>query len=111
MIIFQLTTSRRGRPTLMSFAENAYTNFNSLPHAEVDGKLALNPIVFEPFQLTTSRRGRLSLYFLWFRFEEYFNSLPHAEVDEVLRLLLNRPAYFNSLPHAEVDPHFEILGK
>ena len=61
MIIFQLTTSRRGRPTLMSFAENAYTNFNSLPHAEVDGKLALNPIVFEPFQLTTSRRGRQSI--------------------------------------------------
>ena len=36
-LIFQLTTSRRGRQCIAEVLETQ-SDFNSLPHAEVDGK-------------------------------------------------------------------------
>ena len=56
--IFQLTTSRRGRPECGIRIFYQYSYFNSLPHAEVDNgrKWQLRRIWI--FQLTTSRRGR-----------------------------------------------------
>ena len=58
LYIFQLTTSRRGRPIW----GNLY---------------GLNNI----FQLTTSRRGRPSSTASWAATSRYFNSRPHEEVD------------------------------
>ena len=56
-MIFQLTTSRRGRPITRAMVREL-DDFNSRPHEEVDwargGTLTLGGI----FQLTTSRRGR-----------------------------------------------------
>ncbi len=102
-IIFQLTTSRRGR----------------LPIA-----VPLNVGVF--FQLTTSRRGRLaaaikdegyevlsthdltqrSTYLLVRGYPggDTFNSRPHAEVDRGIETRVVKCEAFNSRPHAEVDP-------
>ena len=48
-------TRRLTLSTLFSIVHQAY--FNSQPHKEADGKLALNPMVFEPFQLTASQGG------------------------------------------------------
>ena len=59
-VIFQLTTSRRGRPE----ASNAAATL-------------------EIFQLTTSRRGRPECGIRIFYQYSYFNSLPHAEVDKM----------------------------
>ena len=55
--LFQLTTSRGGRPFLTG--TDMFRNyFNSRPHEEVDFKpLRLANVIF-PFQLTTSRGGR-----------------------------------------------------
>ena len=58
---FQLTTSRRGRRFLFLTTKTAVFYFNSLPHAEVDGR----------YHADTQRQ--------W-----HFNSLPHAEVDSNL---------------------------
>ena len=41
LLVFQLTTSRRGRQCSRSFPA-AVSNFNSLPHAEVDSNLSQN---------------------------------------------------------------------
>ena len=60
--IFQLTTSRRGRP---------------------DGACFVTIMVI--FQLTTSRRGRLSVFPLTVS-HLFFNSRPHAEVDRNAKL-------------------------
>ena len=78
-IVFQLTTSRRGRRILTHRAQrhtyfnslphaevdmtptafwNAVENFNSLPHAEVDNSAVFPKTTHWIFQLTTSRRGR-----------------------------------------------------
>ena len=78
-IVFQLTTSRRGRRILTHRAQrhtyfnslphaevdmtptafwNAVENFNSLPHAEVDNSAVFPKTTHWTFQLTTSRRGR-----------------------------------------------------
>ena len=80
LLLFQLTTSRRGRLKEAQF-RCSYIHFNSLPHAEVDPILAF---LFQPVI--------------------YFNSLPHAEVDTTLAVSKSfQEKYFNSLPHAEVD--------
>ena len=56
-IVFQLTTSRRGRQKTRRKCRNE-KHFNSLPHAEVDAlKFQLVNLIWK-FQLTTSRRGR-----------------------------------------------------
>ena len=100
------------------------SNFNSLPHAEVDGNWNEFLENERLFQLTTSRRGRQEPY-RNSSTDYYFNSLPHAEVDNGVenkrilelqfqlttsrrgRLISNRivciRGNFNSLPHAEVD--------
>ena len=55
--LFQLTTSRRGRPAVsLLICRRKY--FNSLPHAEVDPLPIPLRNCDESFQLTTSRRGR-----------------------------------------------------
>ena len=59
-VIFQLTTSRRGRRARNITSQQEYI-----------------------FQLTTSRRGRPRLWQLWYCCT-HFNSLPHAEVDSNL---------------------------
>ena len=81
VIVFQLTTSRRGRQ-LSAIAGSSCTLF----------------------QLTTSRRGRPFAALLIPCSSLYFNSLPHAEVDDVEAPGVEGSTYFNSLPHAEVDP-------
>ena len=78
--VFQLTTSRRGRPLLRQCTPTTHTYFNSRPHEEVDivnvgiGNnrristhdltkrstiLSQSAFAIVIFQLTTSRRGRL----------------------------------------------------
>ena len=76
---FQLTTSRRGRPT-REYQGGKYLHFNSRPHEEVD-----------------------LLENLCIRLPIYFNSRPHEEVDYQCWQLLDRLNYFNSRPHEEVD--------
>ena len=56
-VIFQLTTSRRGRH-YGQLGRAQQSNFNSLPHAEVDWRTSTAQSITEVFQLTTSRRGR-----------------------------------------------------
>ena len=77
---FQLTTSRRGRHLTVSSSLNFYKHFNSRPHEEVDSCpfTHINRILV--FQLTTSRRGRLLLSGQ-FHGPINFNSRPHEEVD------------------------------
>ena len=144
--LFQLTTSHRGRRSeaaleaseeiisthyltqrqtaIRNTKKQPHTDFNSLPHTEVDnisGTTSGNYIVFqlttshrdrlnvisigdnlESFQLTTSHRGR-PLYFSSSSLSQYFNSLPHTEVDTYSLASLYDCEYFNSLPHTEVD--------
>ena len=80
--IFQLTTSRRGRPFRDHVWFSAVKYFNSLPHAEVDDVLAQASSSANTFQLTTSRRGRRARFAVEKQKPVYFNSLPHAEVDQ-----------------------------
>ena len=61
-LIFQLTTSRRGRPCeFLDRIPDFY--FNSRPHEEV---AEFDTVIsqFEAFQLTTSRRGRRNVHIL-----------------------------------------------
>ena len=79
LLLFQLTTSRRGRRS----TEQGYLrrlNFNSRPHEEVDIKALSRLYYRDVFQLTTSRRGR-QRYQRNIRQRRYFNSRPHEEVD------------------------------
>ena len=85
-------------------------NFNSLPHAEVDGTGVINPVITIAFQLTTSRRGRRRCRFVCSRHRKYFNSLPHAEVDGDTHANRYHVNHFNSLPHAEVDFHLSVVS-
>ena len=77
--LFQLTTSRRGRPC--------------------PGRSRFLAV---EFQLTTSRRGRRRICDIVCRIS-YFNSRPHEEVDELFVPLPITHSYFNSRPHEEVD--------
>ena len=101
-LIFQLTTSRRGRPVLggvlcqfIVISTHDLTkrstiaamvhygqilDFNSRPHEEVDHRQKQRDYRARVFQLTTSRRGRL-LPWSWWPGQDYFNSRPHEEVD------------------------------
>ena len=123
-VIFQLTTSRRGRHN-RAVSVPVNSNFNSLPHAEVDHITSVTLLIHHYFnslphaevdssawrwlygqrifQLTTSRRGRRDNRSAWMLLE-HFNSLPHAEVDCDCGCQLACLIHFNSLPHAEVDP-------
>ena len=106
------------------FDKKTVTDFNSLPHAEVDGVTGAFSLHNSIFQLTTSRRGRRCIISNIIS-KRNFNSLPHAEVDlkpaafrtsltlfqlttsrrgrHRRRSLLLAEIHFNSLPHAEVD--------
>ena len=64
--MFQLTTSRRGRPFLSYISLTFYICFNSRPHEEVDILDLLHVETDQLFQLTTSRRGRLHRQLLLF---------------------------------------------
>ena len=101
--IFQLTTSRRGRPDRPHGIDDQGT-FNSRPHEEVDGTFSVPDESSKTFQLTTSRRGRhririndrygihLSTHDLTKRSTLHFHKL----------FLVHQS--FNSRPHEEVDP-------
>ena len=104
---FQLTTSRRGRHSIVRAVIWLFICFNSRPHEEVDGKgitlyydteVSTHDLTkrstFIPslipdrnllFQLTTSRRGRPTLAFEHNMTEKGFNSRPHEEVDLYLQ--------------------------
>ena len=81
MVVFQLTTSRRGRQESNRTGQESGTKF----------------------QLTTSRRGRRCprIFHKWRG--RYFNSRPHEEVDVRLYRIIIFIRYFNSRPHEEVD--------
>ena len=81
MVVFQLTTSRRGRQESNRTGQESGTKF----------------------QLTTSRRGRRCprIFHKWQG--RYFNSRPHEEVDVRLYRIIIFIRYFNSRPHEEVD--------
>ena len=103
LLLFQLTTSRRGRPFETASSVD-HRHFNSRPHEEVD--LTFRIYIFSIL---------------------YFNSRPHEEVDQVRRFgwrcncisthdLTKRStslfcsavpgsSHFNSRPHEEVDSH------
>ena len=55
---FQLTTSRRGRRSMLAVLPGFHCHFNSRPHEEVDLPHRLHLRARIVFQLTTSRRGR-----------------------------------------------------
>ena len=103
--LFQLTTSRRGRPDI-ALPLTVYARFNSRPHEEVDDDsdgLSGHTLAFQlttsrrgrpsrfrsattgtnAFQLTTSRRGRLLLFGIIAIYAS-FNSRPHEEVDRLV---------------------------
>ena len=82
--IFQLTTSRRGRPRW--FCEKSETlSFQLTTSRRGRQKQNSRGQFSSSFQLTTSRRGRQPDEPTLFG-EEYFNSLPHAEVDGVMMI-------------------------
>ena len=56
-LFFQLTTSRRGR-RYPHYSNILSVSFNSRPHAEVDLRCCRPNVHTKSFQLTTSRRGR-----------------------------------------------------
>ena len=119
LILFQLTTSRRGRQE--PFPMQRY--FNSRPHEEVDQfvhgfrdflNISTHDLTkrstwlhsahftIEVFQLTTSRRGRPDMS-PPASAKKYFNSRPHEEVDRK-GVCKNEVVHdFNSRPHEEVD--------
>ena len=79
-LVFQLTTSRRGRlPTKLRF------------------------LSLQMFQLTTSRRGRRIRATVHGNLRVRFNSRPHEEVDQKRRRNGAIGLCFNSRPHEEVD--------
>ncbi len=123
IVIFQLTTSRRGRRGKIVWGgiRNAFNSrphaevdwmrtrsmqtrrtFNSRPHAEVDHPQKAKRKRIINFQLTTSRRGRHDAGALVYT-EKTFNSRPHAEVDVGRIDNTGIHITFNSRPHAEVD--------
>ena len=101
--IFQLTTSRGGRPEAMSALalhlhfnsrpheevdiihhntiESMYKYFNSRPRKEVDEEQCKHNSERSEFQLTISQGGRLSCSQVCTLPNMYFNSRPHEEVD------------------------------
>ena len=79
-VVFQLTTSRRGRQHLGWFNPSIRNYFNSRPHEEVDRS-----------------KGWINVYL------KYFNSRPHEEVDFLIDVEFPTYRYFNSRPHEEVD--------
>ena len=78
-VIFQLTTSRRGRP-IITVGTSSVKDFNSRPHEEVD-----------------------SVCFTYDDVLENFNSRPHEEVDYRQLSRQSGIVDFNSRPHEEVD--------
>ena len=100
--IFQLTTSRRGRRV----QNGAGINSGELSTHDLTQRSTHSPPLYMSrgiFQLTTSRRGRRCGWNDGHTNINPFNSRPHAEVD-VLRLLEGLAAFpFNSRPHAEGD--------
>ncbi len=78
--LFQLTTSRRGRPAVRTSSKpSALFQLTTSRRGRRYLVCFLN--ISRIFQLTTSRRGRLKLIQNLYE-RMYFNSLPHAEVDQ-----------------------------
>ena len=101
--IFQLTSSRRGWPSLSVIVTSLHTNFNSHPHEEDDHLTGQELEDLSAFQLTSSRRGWL------------FEVLT-ISVDTIFQLTSSRRGWrilrggenngqknFNSHPHEEDD--------
>ena len=101
IVIFQLTTSRRGRHRMKS-RRLRMRSFNSRPHAEVDrGNMRAGGIRCLSTHDLTQRSTFLPCAVPAPRFP--FNSRPHAEVDFFFILAFCPTCSFNSRPHAEVD--------
>ena len=123
-MIFQLTTSHRGRhysvyrsqlrkyfnslphtevDVVQTVLCSVRFHFNSLPHTEVDAYLSGNCRKNGHFNsLPHTEVDGEARIILETRYKN-FNSLPHTEVDHMFFLYPDRPRYFNSLPHTEVD--------
>ena len=99
-VIFQLTTSRGGRPEVGIFDE--YIDISTHDLTRRSTVISDMGQWYNIFQLTTSRGGRLhqrqlpQSYF-------YFNSRPHEEVDRYSGCTITDNENFNSRPHEEVD--------
>ena len=100
--IFQLTTSRRGRPDRPSVDFQIW--FFQLTTSRRGRPLQLC-VKRLPFCLSThdlTQRSTLHYNILWYIFQS-FNSRPHAEVDVSADFCHEAGESFNSRPHAEVD--------
>ena len=77
--VFQLTTSRRGRPDVRAEdPQNGISTHDLTKRSTVSSGTVPSVITF---QLTTSRRGRPLGWRSLFSWLYYFNSRPHEEVD------------------------------
>ena len=127
-ILFQLTTSRRGRRNISNVL--IWNIIFQLTTSRRGRRNISNIFVWNIiFQLTTSRRGRRLPFYQRIIVTPYFNSRPHEEVDSLChptiiytssfqlttsrrgrqlfqKLLLHCLCYFNSRPHEEVDEFF-----
>ena len=86
IILFQLTTSRRGRPARIR-QSSSYQHFNSRPREEVD--------------FVRRRTGSE---------KKYFNSRPREEVDSDVLAKSPCAKDFNSRPREEVDKITDLMG-
>ena len=84
--VFQLTTSRGGRPFAVCFLLRL-VHFNSRPHEEVD-YVEVQPYKIDNISTHDLTRRSTMLPVLIMAREGYFNSRPHEEVDG--HLILNR---------------------
>ena len=79
--LFQLTTSRRGRP-LQSTEKHQKSHFNSRPHEEVDG-IRETPSVRKRISTHDLSKRSTLLLTLLSHSNTHFNSRPHEEVDSI----------------------------
>ena len=79
--IFQLTTSRRGRPA-EGYAKKNIQKFQLTTSRRGRPVTGLTRMMMNTFQLTTSRRGRQKCIMMDTITIHYFNSRPHEEVDD-----------------------------
>ena len=102
-IIFQLTTSYRGRRTLMQLLENCrrISTHDLIQRSTVIGLVKNATAV--PFQLTTSYRGRLLLIIYYISHFVFQLTTSYRGRPRKAREVCWTSSYFNSRPHTEVD--------
>ncbi len=99
---FQLTTSRRGRPTFWceGTLEEILSTHDLTQRSTGELKRELSNVKLSTHDLTQRSTLRLERKK---GFQKTFNSRPHAEVDGGISPLSENQNSFNSRPHAEVD--------